>query len=413
MKKILVITHAGGSPYHGPNMRWYNLGLALKNNDVAVSIVSSSYFHKYYSPPKVVSHLKHETIDGISYSWIKTRKYKVGSLSQILNQFEFIFKCYKYRNEIIKFSPDVVIASSPHPFVFLPAYSISKKLKIPIIYEVRDLWPELLVQLRKKLKYHPYILLLRVMERYAVKKANMLFSVKEGDYQYFEEFYNIKTHNFNFIANGLFKDGVSYEPIQPDFKKYRDKYGFLIVYTGAISAYYDIGKILLLADGLKDYKDIGIVLIGSGNKISVLENAIVNKKNINLHVLPSRKKAEIYSIIKSSDACYVSLAELDINQYGISCNKIYDYMYSSKPIVGHYKPSRYDPILLSGCGVVASLGEEDSLIAEILNWSKNASLSKEKGRLGKIYFDENYEFSVVAAKVKKELFNNERMNCEK
>ena len=404
MKKILIINHAGGSPHHGPNMRWYNLGLALKKKNVEVVIITSSFFHKYYAIPEITSEYNSENIDGLEFKWIKTKRYIAGSFFQIFNQFEFIVKIYRFKKEIVKLSPDLVIASSPHPFVFLPAKSIAKSLNIPVAYEVRDLWPEVLVQLNNRLRFHPYVFLLRLIERHAVNTANVLMSVKEGDIDYFESFYRKTIENFKFIPNGLLNEAVSYSAIQPDFTELRDQYKFLIVYTGAISAYYDIEKVLLVAEGLKSFRDIGIVLIGDGNKKAQLATAIVKNESVNVHLLPTRNKSEIFSIIAASDACYLTLTELEINKNGISCNKIYDYMFSSKPIIGHYVSSKYDPIMLSGCGIVAGFGKESLIIDQVLKWKQNPDLAKQIGTAGKQFFEKNYEFSAIAEKLKNELF---------
>ena len=45
--KIMIITHAGGSKKYGPNMRWYNLGQELKLQNINLTIIASSFFHKY------------------------------------------------------------------------------------------------------------------------------------------------------------------------------------------------------------------------------------------------------------------------------------------------------------------------------------------------------------------------------
>ena len=126
-KKILVVTHAGGSPYHGPNMRWYNLGLSLKSIGIETNIVSSSYFHKYYVQPALSDVHKQEIIDGIEYNWLKTNTYRVGSIFQIFNQLLFVYRCFTNINNITSTIPDLVVASSPHPFVIFPAkYKIGR-----------------------------------------------------------------------------------------------------------------------------------------------------------------------------------------------------------------------------------------------------------------------------------------------
>ena len=87
-KRILVITHAGGSPFHGPNMRWYYLGLALKPLGVDVEIVSSSSFQKYISPPRVETALETCKVGPLTYHWIRTRPYRVRGVAQVINQIE-------------------------------------------------------------------------------------------------------------------------------------------------------------------------------------------------------------------------------------------------------------------------------------------------------------------------------------
>lgn len=403
-KNILIISHAGGSAYHGPNMRWYNLGLSLKNLGVETNIISSSFFHKYYKRPLVNNVHKQEKIDGVEYNWLRTNSYSVGSIRQILNQFLFVYRCFTNIKEITSNSPDIVVASSPHPFVIFPAKFIAKKFKVKLVYESRDLWPEVLIQLGKCSRYHPYAILLKLTEKYAIRNADILASVKQGDREYFENEYKTKTLNFNYLPNGINPKSQKFSEISEDFMKIRGKYSFLIAYAGAISAYYDINKILKLSAKLNQYSNIGIVLIGSGSFLSNLTQSIDNSDLKNIHILNQRKKSEINSILKEVDACYLSLAELDINKYGISCNKIYDYMYAEKPIIAHYAPSKYDPIILSGCGVVAQAGNEDHLVDNIVAWSKDPELCKDLGSKGKVFFDNNFDFSSIALEIKKVFF---------
>ena len=128
--KCFVISHSGGSPYHGPNMRWYYLGRSLKFHGVETVIISSSYFHKYFSPPKFEGNEKIEFIDGLRYFWLKTRHYRKRGYSQVLNQFDFVRKALRKNADLSKEQPDIVVASSPHPLVFFPAWKLANKLKL-------------------------------------------------------------------------------------------------------------------------------------------------------------------------------------------------------------------------------------------------------------------------------------------
>ena len=400
--RYLVVTHAGGSPYHGPNTRWYYLFRAFLDSEqpVEANIVSSSNFHKYLKPPLISEGYDAQLIDGIRYHWIKTKPYKKRGIGQIWNQFQFVFGCWKFRHKIEKIRPDVIIASSPHPFVVFPAYHLSRALSVPLIYEVRDLWPQVLIELGGYSRWHPYIYLLGLAEKFAVRHSQLIFSVKPGDFEYFCDHYGLDNSKFRYLPNGFFP--IAEDVTAPDrsFQYLRDKYKFLIVYVGAVSAYYQLDKLILLADMLSDHPEIGVVVMGSGDYSNALEQAAKEKMLRNFYLLGPIPKSKVMAVLKNADACYVGLADLPVNRYGISCNKIYEYMFAGKPIIGHYKVG-YDPVRAAGCGVTAASGDERLLVKEILKWLRDPALARSLGNRGKEYFDQHHNFKEVVKKLQK------------
>ena len=100
-------------------------------------------------------------------------------------------------------------------------------------------------------------------------------------------------------------------------------------------------------------------------------------------------KSDADSIIKHSDACYLPLKNIPSNKYGISCNKIYDYMSFSKPIIGHYNASPYDPIIISGCGCCMTDGLENKLEEFLMKFYYDRKLLSSYGSKGFTYLMEN------------------------
>jgi glycosyltransferase involved in cell wall biosynthesis len=394
--RILIVTHAGGSPHHGPNMRWYHLGQALKSKNIEIEIVSSSSFHKYIDPPQITNAIEHDEIDGLQYHWLRTRPYKTRGFQQVLNQLQFVFQVFRFSKVLADRKPDLVIASSPHPFVVFPARRIAKKLSVPFLYEVRDLWPELLMQLGGFGSWHPYIALNKLAEKYAVKHANLILSVKPGDADYFAEKYAIDRDRCAYIPNGFFPGHAGTTATNPtELSGLRNRYKYLVGYVGAISRYYGLEELVRLADSFRHRQDVGFVIFGGGDQAQDIERLASDCGLQNFHMLGKIPRNEVDGALKLFDVCYVGLQDLDVHKYGISCNKIYEYMFNSRAILGCYQAG-HDPVVAGNCGITVSPGNTAEL-AEALQCLLSDDKSREQlGSNGRIYFEAHHHFSKVA-----------------
>lgn len=405
MKKILVITHAGGSPNHGPNMRWYYLGQALRSLDVNVEIVSSSTFHKYISPPKVTEPYEVQDVNGLTYHWLKTRPYQGRGVAQVVNQFEFIGRCYSYGSRLAESRPDVVVASSPHPLVNFPACFIASKSGARFVFEVRDLWPEVLLELGRFGRVHPYILLLKAAERYGVRNADRVISVKPGDGDYFATRYGLPAEFFSYVPNGFYPEGHSSRSPRI-IQRLRRNYPFLLGYVGGLSAYYALDHLVELACRFRERPDVGFVVVGSGDRLDSLRKIVGEKGLEHFHLLGAMPKSDVAATLDCFDAGYVGLADVGIHRYGISCNKIYEYMFAGKPIIGSYRAG-YDPVVEARCGFVASPGDYDPLVRGIQMLIDDPEYANRLGNRARAYFDVHHDFRVVARRLKELLLPEE------
>ena len=145
--KILIVNHNGGSPYHGPNLRTYYAAKGLTARGHEVSVLSSTYSHKYIRLPPDAHIVNPEVIDDICYYWIKIKKYK-GLSSRIFSHFQFGFRMIFNLNRL-PLSADLVLFSGPPPEVFLFSHYLARHLNVPICCDVRDIWPLTQIQMKK------------------------------------------------------------------------------------------------------------------------------------------------------------------------------------------------------------------------------------------------------------------------
>jgi len=398
-KKILVITHAGGSPYHGPNMRWYFLGQALNELGIQVEIVSSSSFHKYIRPPELSDKLESHEIDQLIYHWIKTRSYTKRGWRQVINQLEFVSRCFSVKENLITRKPDLIIASSPHPFVNYPAHEIACRCSVPFITDIRDLWPESLMELTGYKRWHPYIYAVTKAVQYGTQKSNKVISSIRGAGKYLNQRHGLPNEKFLHIPNSIFPAEQTRKPEAPsNIVSTCEKYKFVIGYIGAISGYYRLNELITLADKYKYRKDVGFVIVGHGDLSEYLKALALKKEIENIHFVGSVSRYEIPAVLDLFDACYVGLEDLRVHEYGISCNKIFEYMYAAKPILGSYRAG-HDPVAEAGCGVVATPGNHQPLIDAIDAMINDETLKRTYGERARSYFDANHDSRVAARKL--------------
>jgi glycosyltransferase involved in cell wall biosynthesis len=382
-------------------MRWYFLGQALREHGVEVEIVSSSSFHKYIQPPLLTAEFEAQDIDGLLYHWIRTRPYAGRGVGQVLNQFDFVRKLFRYRKLLQDRRPDAVLASSPHPFVIYPARSVAKALRVPLIYETRDLWPEALIQLGKLPRWHPYILLNAHAEHFAVKHAATIFSVKQGEGQYFARKYGSAAPPFAYIPNG-FLPGKAGSQSPDNLAELRARYRIVVGYVGAISRYYGLDELVELAARFRDRNDIGFVVFGGGDQAEEIQTHARNLGLHNFHMPGKILRTQVESAIAQFDICYAGLEDLEVHKYGISCNKIFEYMYGAKPVLASYRAG-YDPVALSGGGITVPRGDAGALDSALQKLLASGERREEMGEQGRRYFDEHHDFKRIAVSLNEKL----------
>ena len=105
---LMIVTHSGGSPYHGPNMRSYYMARVFVKEGCKVQIITSSFFHKYFYAPEFNDAFLFQKIDDIDYCWIKTLRYRKRGIRQVFNQLDFVKNCFMNSKKIVRQAPDAI-----------------------------------------------------------------------------------------------------------------------------------------------------------------------------------------------------------------------------------------------------------------------------------------------------------------
>jgi len=396
-KKIVIINSTGGSPYHGPNFRSYYIGKNLLKFGYDVTIIANSYFHKFYNFPKLKSTFTNEKIDGLNYIWVKTRKYHNRGILQVFNQIQFTLKlCTNFHKLGLK-DTTVFIVSSPVPFSIFPVSFYANIWNKKVIFEIRDLWPMVLKELGNFSRWHPYMFILQKTEKFAYLNSDHIVSVKPGDFEYIQQRYNVSKDKFTYIPNGI---DFSIKPIKVlplEIRKKIPENKFIVGYTGSLSIAYGIINLLKAAKKLMS-KEIHFIIIGSGPEKQDLLNFAKKSRLSNVSFLGHFEISIVTKAIEYFDVCFLGYKKAGWLRYGISSNKLFDYMHSAKPIIAAMD-TKFNIIAKGKCGITVSSENPRQIqkaIEKIYKLSKNKR--NELGKNGKKYLLKYHSYEQIAGK---------------
>ena len=394
---IAIITHAGGSPYHGPNMRVYFMAKNFVEQGHTVYIIGCGVFHKYYNPPELTGRFTHKVVDGINYVWVSAPQYNSKSLKRLLNQALFTTNLYFGLNELKIEAPDFIIASSPHPFVIYPARRLAKRHGSKLIFEIRDLWPLGVIEFGGMHARHPYIKLLEITEKYSYKHADLIVSVKPGDLDYIREHYpKTPEHKLRYIPNGFDTKNVHIAPLENDDLRQKLEGKFVIGYAGALTVAYAIDVLCTAAGLLKDrYPDLRIVLVGGGSDAERIAQRVQEEQLTNVLMTGFVEKKFVLSHLELFDVCYIGLKQTLASKHGISSNKLFDYMYAAKPVLAAYVTD-HDPVTLADGGICVYPDGEAVAKAIEFFMEKSESELEIMGSRNKEYLDQHHTYGIIA-----------------
>ncbi len=389
---IWIINQYAGSPHYGMNYRSYYLGEAFVQEGHKVTLFASSFSHLFKHLPKIKSIFTDEKIDGIDYVWVKTPSYKNSkSIKRIYNMLVFMLKLFFF-NIFKRERPDIIIISSLSLFPVLNALFWSKLLRVPFIFEVRDIWPLTLIELGGVSPSHPLVKVLAWIERLGYKKASKVVSVLPNAKEHMLS-KGLLEEKFFYIPNGVnLQEVEDATPLSSEISTLIPEDKFIVGYVGTIGIANAMQYLLDTAKIVQKHNKIHFVIVGEGGEKEQLKTFAQTHHLHNVTFIDAIAKREVQSMLKHFDLCYIGWHKKEIYRFGVSANKLFDYMYSAKPIL-HSISVEKDLVSEAQCGV--SVPAEDTLaIADaIVTMSKKPLTERQVlGNNGKNYVIQHHSY---------------------
>jgi len=340
-----------------------------------------------------------ELINDVNVVWLKSLKYKGNGLSRwgnmILNSILTFYAAFRLRQRI---KPDVVISPSVPLLLGFFGWLVSLLTSSKFVFEVRDVWPQTLVDLGALKKGGGLYRVLRLMEKHLYRKAALISVVLPGT----------KQHIINSGCDGgkvfWHPNARKYQLISCDVSKL-DSARFYITYVGGFALTHDIENILIAAKILERKKMSNFLfrIYGDGLQLENMQKHVKEMKLINVELCGAVPKSEVPKILSESDLLIACVKDSPAYQFGINSNKLVDYLSSGKPII-FCGSAPQNPIQMSGAGYSINPSDPTQLVETIIrvrNLSEN-----ELGDMAKKaqnFVLKNLDLSVIAKRYLSEI----------
>jgi glycosyltransferase involved in cell wall biosynthesis len=405
-QEIWIFNHYAIPPSLPGGTRHYDFAKELTRRGYKIKIFTSSYIHgKNIELLKALEINKIEKIDDIEFIWIKTPHYKNNDIKRIINMIYYAIKIY-FIAQKLKQKPDIIIGSSVHLFACLSAYCVSKKLNCKFISEIRDLWPETLIDMGAIKRDNLLAKLLRKFEKFIYIKSVKIITLLPNAKEYIKSL-GIKEDKIVYISNGV--DIVSFDLRKKTYdindfinmNKYKDK--FKIVYAGAIGSANAIETILYTAEILSKNKknNIQFILIGDGQEKEHFIKFTKENKLSNIVFYKSISKYYIPNLFDKADILLLTAKNINIYKYGFSFNKSFDYMASGKPVL--FAGNVFNNIVKdANAGLCVPPEDPKSLYKAIMDlYNMSDEERNGLGKNGRKYVEKHYDIKVLTDKLEK------------
>ena len=318
-----------GRPYEMA-MRWIAAGHKV------TLITSTAKFPKEDKLDKKINRLD---IDGMQVIALKIPYHNsYGFLRRVWSFASFACRCASAARDVA--NVDVVLGSSTPLTIALPAVQIAKRKNCPMVFEVRDLWPEMPIAVgalrNPLLKYVAHKL-----ERYAYHHADRVIALSPGMAS-------------GVVACGYPERRVSVIPNSSDVERFRgadvsaqsfiDKYPFLsgrpiVLYAGTLGKLNGVDYLAEIAQQMKKINPaVAFVVIGDGGRQETVRRVAQRCQVLddNFFMLGSFSKQGIpHAFAAATIGCslFVNIPAMAKN----SANKFFDSLAAAKPIMINYQ----------------------------------------------------------------------------
>jgi glycosyltransferase involved in cell wall biosynthesis len=399
LKQVWILNHYALEPSGSGGTRHHGLATHLRQHGWQATLIAASVEHhsgRQRLGPR--ERLRRESHGDVPFVWIRTPVCRDNGGRRLLNMLAYTLRVVmpSYTRDLPR--PDVVVGSSVHPFAAVAGLYLARRHRVPFVFEVRDLWPQTLIDFGRLSERSPTAWAMRSLERLLYRNAARIVVLMPYAADYIAEM-GIDRNKVTWIPNGVelnnFARTVPAERAEAQ--------PFVLMYLGSHGQANGLEYVL---DAMKRVQEtpgatlIRLRMVGDGPVKAQLVEQARRLGLTNVEFEPPVPKSRIPALAAEADAFIISVPGLPrLYRYGISMNKLFDYLASSRPIIIASSAAN-NPVRDSGAGYTVEPDNPDEIAKAILAMASASPEDRLRmGSAGRDYVETHHGFHRLAEKL--------------
>ncbi|MDI9617169.1 MAG: glycosyltransferase family 4 protein [Methanothrix sp.] len=399
---IWIFNENAYSPDLPGGTRHYDLSRELVRRGHSVSIFATSFHHHMHKEVRLQpgEDWRIEEFEGVRFVWIRTPPYQRNDWRRVRNMVAFMLRSWRLGERISRIAPevgtpDVIIGSSPHLLNPLAAWMVARRFRVPFVMEVRDLWPQTIIDMGVMGPSHPIIKALQVLERFLYHRATRIITLLPMSHEYITAC-GISRDKIIWIPNGVDLSRFSRASTKP-----ANHDGFQVMYLGAHGQANALDVLLDAARIIQErgLSEIRFVLMGDGPEKPRLIKMAEELGLENVEFRNPVPKSKVPDVLSEADAFLFNLEDVAVFRYGISPNKLFDFMAVGNPVISSVQAPA-NPVDAAHCGFTIQPRDPEAMAEAIIRlYSMPQDAREEMGRAGRDYVEKHHDIARLAERL--------------
>lgn len=293
----------------------------------------------------------------------------------------------------------VILASSTPPTQGVLCGMLKKKLNVPFVYNLQDIFPDSLIDTNLAKKGSLIWKIGRRIEDYTYRNADAIIVISEG----FKK---------NIMSKGVPEDKIFVVcnwpddshifPVNRDANILFDRYcipreKFIICYSGSIQRTQNWELLIEVARELVQ-KDILFVIVGEGDAKKKMQADIIENNLQNVMLFPYMPKEELNYVFSIGDMGLI-ISKPNTGNSAVP-SKTWNIMQAQRPILASFdlESDLCELIQNTKSGLVSDAGDKEGLLKNILYAYENQEQIREFGKNGQRYVESNLTSEICTGK---------------
>jgi len=337
---------------------------------------------------------RRESLDGMTVfrNWLYATPNE-GFFKRTLSHLSFMVSTVVLTTPRLR-KTDVIVVSSPAFFAVISAWVMSRVWRIPYVFEVRDLWPGIFVELGI-LRNRAIIRLLEGAEMFLYRRAAKVVVVTESFRHILIE-RGLGPAHVATITNGVDCDAFRPGPRENEIRRTHQLGNkFVVLYIGAHGISQALSALLATAQTLDDDPDVLFVFVGEGAEKRMLTEKAARMQLRNVRFVGGQPKHLMSQWYAAADVVLVPLRNVPLFETFIP-SKMFEVMACARPIIGSVRGEARTILERSNGAIVVDPEDSAAVAAAVRSLRRDPELGARLGSAARRFVEANYDRRTLA-----------------